>query len=127
MTTKLKPTRIIDGEEFYSARDVFKDFESNLTIGEFIRDMRLCEEVTQTELAKRLGISKQALSDIEHNRKPVGVQFIKKFCNEINIEPEPLLKIYFRNLMKKTHQKMKEDMPKDIQYQKNPPKKSKVS
>lgn len=38
----------------------------------FIRSIRQGEELTQVDFAKKLGVSKQALCDIEHARKPVS-------------------------------------------------------
>ena len=43
-----------------------------------IRSLRLCEELSQKELAARLGVSPQFLSNVETDRKQVGVAFARK-------------------------------------------------
>jgi len=45
-----------------------------LTFGRMLRARRLGEEETQRTFAERLGVSKQQLSDIEHDRRGVSVE-----------------------------------------------------
>ena len=50
----------------------------SLTFGDFIKNHRLGEELTQVEFAKFLGISKQRLCDIEKNRTNISLKLCKK-------------------------------------------------
>ena len=50
------------------------------SFGELIRSMRLCDDISQGELAKKLGISKQHLSAIEKWRKAVSLVRAAKFA-----------------------------------------------
>ncbi len=43
-----------------------------LTIGRYIHSIREGEEMSQVEFAKKLGISKSHLCDIEKGRKPIS-------------------------------------------------------
>ena len=102
----------INGEPYLDASDVFKDIKSQLTFGKMCRHLRECEEIAQFELASRLGISKQSLSDIEHDRKQVGLDFIKKFSAELGLSPEPLIELYFLDMLKKHGLKFKVSIKK---------------
>lgn len=42
------------------------------TFGSLVRSHRLCDKVSQTELAHKVGISRQQICDIENDRKPVS-------------------------------------------------------
>jgi transcriptional regulator with XRE-family HTH domain len=43
-----------------------------LTLGDTIQAVRMCDEVSQVDLAKRVGLSRQYLCDIEKGRRPVS-------------------------------------------------------
>lgn len=45
-----------------------------LTLGRFVRAIRLGEEETLEVFAKRLGVSKAHLSDVEHDRRVVSAE-----------------------------------------------------
>ena len=55
-----------------------------LTLGQLIWSLRMSDEVTQVEFAKKLNISRQHLCDIERGRKPVSPkltgQYAIKLC-----------------------------------------------
>jgi transcriptional regulator with XRE-family HTH domain len=63
--------------------DAMKFLESlvgELTFGGLIEAMRQAEEMPQVEFAKKLGISKQHLCDIEKGRKFVSPERAAKFA-----------------------------------------------
>ncbi len=59
--------------------------KSNLSFGEFIRAHRLGEELTQVAFAGSLGISKQRLCDIEHNRATVSIKLAKSIAQSLDL------------------------------------------
>jgi transcriptional regulator with XRE-family HTH domain len=63
MTTKNKT--------YYGLKDLEKRL-GKLTIGDFLRSWRLCEELSQKEFAKKLKISPANLCDIEKGRKGIS-------------------------------------------------------
>ena len=65
----------------------------NLTFGDFMKNYRLGEEMTQQELATFLGISKQRICDIEKNRCNVSIKFCKDIAKSLDLPPEWLVKI----------------------------------
>ena len=56
-----------------------------MEIGDSIRKLRMWREVTQKELAQRIGISANALCAIELNRTFPGKETIVKVCRELGI------------------------------------------
>ena len=57
--------------------------EENMRFGEYIRKKRQCDprEITQSDVAKQIGISLSYLSDIElGKRNPFDTEAIEKFC-----------------------------------------------
>ena len=57
-----------------NARKYLEKLVGRLTLGKAIRSIRLGEEESQVEFAKRLGVSKQYLCDLEHDRKIVSAR-----------------------------------------------------
>jgi transcriptional regulator with XRE-family HTH domain len=51
-----------------------------LTFGRLLRSIRLGEDATLKEFAKRLGVSTQHLSDIEHDRRNVSPERAARFA-----------------------------------------------
>ena len=56
--------------------------------GELIKSLRHCDDVSQTELAANLGISKQHLSGIENGKKAVSVARAVRFAEAMGYPPE---------------------------------------
>jgi|SRR5579872_3200094 len=83
------------------AIDATKNIWNKMTFGGLIRSLRLSDEISQVELAKKLGVSKQFLSDVEHNRKEVGFAFAKKVSSVLGYSIEPLLELLIRQQLKR--------------------------
>lgn len=64
-----------------------------LTVGDFIKNYRLGEDLTQTELALKLGLSKQRLCDIEKDRSNLSIQLCKKIAKKLDVPTEWLVKL----------------------------------
>lgn len=52
----------------YGLKELEKDF-GPLTFGKLLEAHRLSEEISQTDMAKKLKISRQKLNDFEHGRR----------------------------------------------------------
>lgn len=62
-----------------------------LTFGSIIAETRKKKNVSQKELATKLGISPQYLNDIEHNkRNPSSQQLIDQIAETLDLESEYL-------------------------------------
>jgi transcriptional regulator with XRE-family HTH domain len=93
MTTK--PNSAVD------ALEVTKNIWNKMTFGGLVRALRISDEISQVELAKKLGVSKQFLSDVEHNRKDVGISFAKKVASVLGYSIEPLLELLIKQQLKR--------------------------
>lgn len=85
------------------AIEATKDIWDKMTFGSLIRSLRMSDEISQVELAKKLGVSKQFLSDVEHNRKEVGIAFAKNVSTVLGYSIEPLLELLIRQQLKRQH------------------------
>lgn len=60
-------------------------------LSEALRLIRVFHDVKQTELAKRLGISKSYLSEIESGKKVPPMDLIQKYSLEFRMPPSSIL------------------------------------
>lgn len=74
-----------------NARRYLEKISKKLTLGVAIRSIRLSEEETQTDFAKKLKVSTQYLCDLEHNRKIVSPKKAKKFADILGYSPEQFI------------------------------------
>ena len=84
-----------------NALDATQDTWNNMTFGGLVRSLRMSYEITQVALAKKIGVSKQFLSDVEHNRKDVGIGFAKKSAEALDYSIEPLIELLIRDQLRR--------------------------
>ena len=70
-----------------------------LTLGNFLWSVRLCEEKSQSDFAKELGISSQYLCDIERGRKTVSPKKAKEFAEKLGYLPEQLVELAIQDML----------------------------
>ncbi|MDR0934596.1 MAG: helix-turn-helix domain-containing protein [Burkholderiaceae bacterium] len=70
-----------EGEEWVSADDVFPDGSPAMAL----RGLRGREGLTQTELAVRLGISQNAVSEMETGKRPISMKMAKRLGDEFEL------------------------------------------
>lgn len=83
------------------ALNATNDIWNKMTFGGLVRSLRLSDGIPQVKLAKKLGVSKQFLSDVEHNRKDVGISFAKKISSALGYSVEPLLELLIKQQLKR--------------------------
>ncbi|MBA2651070.1 MAG: helix-turn-helix transcriptional regulator [Tatlockia sp.] len=83
-----------------NALEATKDSWEKMTFGGLVHSLRTSDEITQVELAKRIGVSKQFLCDVEHNRKEVGFSFAKKVSEALEYSIEPLIELLIREQLR---------------------------
>lgn len=71
------------------------------TFGSLVRALRMSEEISQVELAEKLGVSKQFLSGVELNSKFVSLSFVKKFAKALGFSVEPMIELLLRDQLKR--------------------------
>lgn len=59
-----------------------------MTIGERIREYRKSKKMSMAEFGERLGISGQAISQIELGKTVVNERILKSICSEYNVSRE---------------------------------------
>ena len=69
------------------------------TLGDFLKNYRLAEELTQDDLSKLLHVSKQRVSDIEKNRFTVSVKLCKRMARALDLPVEWLAKLALQDMI----------------------------
>lgn len=72
-----------------------------LTLGKVLRSYRLAEEMTQEEVAKKLGVSKAHLSQIEKGHKFVSPERAYNFGKKLGYLPELFVQLSLQDQITK--------------------------
>ena len=72
-----------------------------LTFGKAIRCVRQCDEMSQVEFAKKLGLSKSHLCDIEQDRKTVSPERAARFAKILGYSREQFVCLSLQALIDK--------------------------
>lgn len=70
-----------DGEELFSSAEVFPDGSPAMAL----RGLRGKEGITQAELAARLGISQNMVSDMESGKRNISTNMAKRLAEEFKV------------------------------------------
>lgn len=82
------------------ACESIKDFIEKLTFGEYVRNLRRADGMTQQELANRIGCKKQFISAIEKGREQVSLDFACRIAKAMGYPIAPFAKILFKEQLK---------------------------
>lgn len=82
-----------------SLKQIEKITGEKLTLGRLIWAIRMAEESSQIEFAKLLGISRQHLCDIEHNRKTISPALAKKYAQQLQCSEEQFIRLCLQDLL----------------------------
>ena len=69
--------------DFVEAGPFLEKLVGPLTFGMFVRAARTRLDITQAEAARRLGVSRAMLCDIEKERQPVSVELARKIAKRL--------------------------------------------
>ncbi len=76
-----------DAEDYVTVDEAFKHvYQKHGKIGSTLRGFRFRDELTQVELARRLGIRQAHLSAMEHGKRTVGKALAKKLAKIFNTD-----------------------------------------
>lgn len=67
-----------------------------LTIGSMLWSIRECDEISQTAFAKMLGISRQYLCDVEHDRKSISAKMAAQFADILGYSKSQFVRLAFQ-------------------------------
>ncbi|SDK77507.1 Helix-turn-helix [Maridesulfovibrio ferrireducens] len=71
-----------DGEKVYSFDEVFPDHHS----GDTVRGLRLREELTQKQLAEKIGAKQHHISEIENGKRSISIEMAKRLATALGTE-----------------------------------------
>lgn len=60
--------------------------------GVFLSGARYREGLTQVQLSERTGIPRRHISEMEHNKRPIGRQNARKLAKALNVDPRRFLR-----------------------------------
>lgn len=84
-----------------SAREALKDIFHH-SFGQFIRDIRECDEISQTELAKCMHVSRQFINAIEQDKANVSLQMAIRIAHSLKYPHEAFVEIFLNDMLKKS-------------------------
>lgn len=59
--------------------------------GKLLKDMRITAELTQSELAERVGLSRTSVTNIEVGRQKIPLHLLYELASSLGVEPAALL------------------------------------
>ncbi len=71
-----------------------------MTVGMFLRAMREADDVSQTDFAKKLKISRANLCDLEKKRKLVSPERAARFAKTLKVPEMALVQLALRDLLR---------------------------
>lgn len=90
--TEEQPIRNQQVESSIPWREAFQYKDAELP-RVFLSGARYREDMTQEELAKRTGIPRRHISEMENGKRPIGKQNARKLAEALNIDPRRLLAV----------------------------------
>lgn len=67
--------------------------DEKLTFGNMLANIRECEEMSQSDFAKILGVSRHYLCDIEHDRKNVSATTAYAYAKKLGYSPKQFVRL----------------------------------
>ena len=81
-----------------------------VTLGRFLEAVRLGEELTQPAFAKRLGLSRSHLNDIEKGRKAVSPERAARFAKALGYSQARFVQLALQDLVNRGGLKLQVDV-----------------
>jgi transcriptional regulator with XRE-family HTH domain len=69
------------------------------TLGDYLLAIRQGEELSQVAFAKQLGISRQNLCDIEHNRRSISPKMAAQFADKLGYSNKQFVRLCLQDLL----------------------------
>lgn len=81
--------------------------KQELGLALFLKSHRLGEELTQAQMAKFIGVSKQRLSDMENARSNVSIKLCQKLAKKLGFPAEWLVSLSLQDQINKAKLNLK--------------------
>lgn len=85
--------------KYISATSVLE--KKKFSVGQLFKALRTCDELTQTELAKKLKISRQELCDIENDRKNLSIERVVVLAKAVNYPVDMFVRYHFKQQLQR--------------------------
>ncbi len=95
-------TKNVDAYEFLKKLN-----KGPLTFGQMIEALRKCDEIAQTDLARKVGISRAYLCDIEKERRTVSPALAAKLAKAMKYSVEHFVSVALRDQLRKAGLRLK--------------------
>lgn len=83
---KMKEEPLEDVAENIDDWDWWREKTATITPGESLHALRTMREMKQVELAKKIGVSPQQISDMEKGRTPIGKKMAMRLGKALNMD-----------------------------------------
>ena len=77
-----------------------------MTLGDMIWSLRTCDEISQAEFAKTLGVSRSHLCDVEKGRKVVSPERAAAWAKTLGFPPTVFVKLALQEQLDRAGVKM---------------------
>lgn len=85
---------------------------TKLTLGKLINSIRLGEELSQVEFATKLGISRQQLCDIEHDRKTISPKLAAQYAAILGYSTQQFIRLSLQSIVDRDNLNVEVDIIK---------------
>jgi plasmid maintenance system antidote protein VapI len=107
MTTRRKPARPEEDLEGYvDANEFLEELLGPLTFGNMLWSIRMCDELSQTEFADMLGVSRSHICDVEKGRKVVSAERAAKWAKLLGYSDIQFVRLALQDQLDKAGVKM---------------------
>ncbi len=101
----IKKTKSVEAEKFLTHL-----LGNPIGFGDMIRALRQCDEISQTELAKKMGVTRAYLCDIEKNRHVPTIALALKLAKVMGYSHDQFISMAIQDQLKKAGVKMKVEL-----------------
>jgi len=98
-----RPTR---SESSVDARELLESLYGPVTLGGMLWSLRACDEISQSEFARRLGVSRSHLCDVEKGRKVVSPERAVAWAKILGFPPTVFVKLALQEQLDRAGVKM---------------------
>lgn len=89
------------------AKRFLENLVGELTFSNLLASIREGEEMTQVEFAKRLGVSRQYICDIEHGRRTVSPKAAAMFAKKLGYSSHQFVRLCLQDLVNRDGLKLR--------------------
>jgi len=89
------------------AMEFFESIDGRVSLGGMLWSLRMCDEISQAEFARRLGVSRSHLCDVEKGRKLVSPERAAAWAKVLGFPPTVFVKLALQEQLDRAGVKMR--------------------